>query len=283
MLGSGADGHPLAPRGLLRAALRGAGRPPGRVAAAGLAGEADRARHGHATVRIATTACIVPNEYDLHLHPADFATFASYRGSLEDDLAHRVLSRARHERYTPGRPPAGPHPVRPVGPAAGRPRGGQRRRRRGRARSRDDKPVPASSDTVVFARPGARGAAPDSAQRAYLLVQDRWRAAGPVRPGRRADQHRPRQRQRRDRRRRAGQPPPLPAQAAARRLQLRRPGQPQRLVRERAAGQRDRAGAGRRDPHRHRRRSSSRCADDRGGPPDPAPRPAARRSWASST
>ncbi len=43
---------------------------------------------------------IVPNEYTLHLNPADFETFASYRGSLEDDLAHRVLSRARHERYT---------------------------------------------------------------------------------------------------------------------------------------------------------------------------------------
>ena len=43
---------------------------------------------------------IVPNEYTLHLNPADYEAFASYRGSLEDDLAHRVLSRARHERYT---------------------------------------------------------------------------------------------------------------------------------------------------------------------------------------
>src|SRR5919106_2666026 len=43
---------------------------------------------------------IVPNHYDLHLHPADYAAFESYRSSLEDDLAHGVLSRARHERYS---------------------------------------------------------------------------------------------------------------------------------------------------------------------------------------
>jgi FhaA, N-terminal domain/FHA domain len=42
---------------------------------------------------------IVPNDYELHLHPADFASFAAYRASLEDDLAHGVLTRARHERY----------------------------------------------------------------------------------------------------------------------------------------------------------------------------------------
>src|ERR671921_212248 len=43
---------------------------------------------------------IVPNQYDLHLHPSDYAAFSSYRGALEDDLAHGVLARARHERYT---------------------------------------------------------------------------------------------------------------------------------------------------------------------------------------
>lgn len=42
---------------------------------------------------------IVPNEYELHLHSTDFEAFASYRASLEDDLAHGVLTRARHERY----------------------------------------------------------------------------------------------------------------------------------------------------------------------------------------
>jgi hypothetical protein len=43
---------------------------------------------------------IVPNQYDLHLNPADFAAFASFRASLEDDLAHGILSRVRHERYS---------------------------------------------------------------------------------------------------------------------------------------------------------------------------------------
>ena len=36
---------------------------------------------------------------------------------------------------------------------------------------RDDRPVPASPDTVVFARPDANAAPPDSAQHAYLLVK----------------------------------------------------------------------------------------------------------------
>ncbi|HEY7463775.1 MAG TPA: DUF3662 and FHA domain-containing protein [Candidatus Limnocylindria bacterium] len=113
---------------------------------------------------------IVPNQYDVHLHPSDFAGFESYRASLEDDLAHRVLSRARHERYTlVARPrvhivsdPAVPR--RDVRVAAnvvdeeGR-------------RTREGEPLPASSDTMIFARPGHEVAAPDSAQRAYLLVK----------------------------------------------------------------------------------------------------------------
>jgi hypothetical protein len=112
---------------------------------------------------------IVPNQYDLHLHPVDFAAFESYRGSLEDDLAHRVLSRARHERYTLVARPR----VRIVSDPAV-----PRRDVRVAAnvvddagdRMRDDQPVPVSSDTMVFARPGHEVAAPDSAQRAYLLV-----------------------------------------------------------------------------------------------------------------
>ena len=43
---------------------------------------------------------LVPNHFDLHLHPSDYAGFESYRSALEDDLAHRVLARARRERYT---------------------------------------------------------------------------------------------------------------------------------------------------------------------------------------
>ena len=42
---------------------------------------------------------IVPNRYELHLNPADYATFESYRASLEDDLAHGVMARARRARY----------------------------------------------------------------------------------------------------------------------------------------------------------------------------------------
>jgi FHA domain-containing protein len=112
---------------------------------------------------------IVPNHYDVHLNPADFAAFESYRGSLEDDLAHRVLNHARHERYTlvarprvrivedPGVPRRDIRVAANVADDEGR-------------RQREDEPLPASSDTVVFARPGHEVAAPDSAQRAYLLV-----------------------------------------------------------------------------------------------------------------
>jgi hypothetical protein len=112
---------------------------------------------------------IVPNQYVVHLNPADYAGFESYRGSLEDDLAHRVLNRARHERYSLVARPR----VRIVSDAAV-----PRRDIRIAAnvvddegrRAHDDEPLPASSDTMVFARPGHEIAAPDSAQRAYLLV-----------------------------------------------------------------------------------------------------------------
>ena len=43
---------------------------------------------------------LVPNQFELHLHPADYEGFASYRSALEGDLEHRVLARARRERYT---------------------------------------------------------------------------------------------------------------------------------------------------------------------------------------
>jgi hypothetical protein len=112
---------------------------------------------------------IVPNQYDLHLNPADYAAFESYRGSLEDDLAHRVLSRARHERYTLVARPR----VRILSD-----KGVARRDIQIAAnvvddegsRLRDEGPAPASSDTMVFARPGHEVAPPDSAKRAYLLV-----------------------------------------------------------------------------------------------------------------
>ena len=113
---------------------------------------------------------IVPNHYDLHLHPSDFAAFASYRSALEDDLAHGVLARARHERYT----------------LVARPRvaiQSDDATRRGEIRvaanvvdergdrMRDATPMPASSDTMII-DPPATGA-PESARRAYLLVSTR--------------------------------------------------------------------------------------------------------------
>jgi len=114
---------------------------------------------------------IVPNHYDLHLHPADYAAFASYRSSLEDDLAHGVLSRARHERYSLVARPR----VRIVSDD-----GTRRGEIRVAANVADDRgervdeamPMPASSDTMVFERPGGADA-PDSARRAYLLVSTR--------------------------------------------------------------------------------------------------------------
>ena len=113
---------------------------------------------------------IVPNQYDLHLHPSDFAAFASYRSSLEDDLAHGVLARARHERYTLVARPR----VELIADESVR-RGEIRVAanvvdERG-SRMRDTGPQIASSDTMVFDRPTA--ASPDSARRAYLLVSTR--------------------------------------------------------------------------------------------------------------
>ena len=114
---------------------------------------------------------IVPNQYDLHLNPADFAAFASFRASLEDDLAHGILSRVRHERYSLVARPR----VRIVS---------DEETRRGEIRVaanvvdergdrvRDAQPMPASSDTMVFSRPGGEQA-PESARRAYLLVSTR--------------------------------------------------------------------------------------------------------------
>ena len=113
---------------------------------------------------------IVPNHYDLHLHPSDFAAFASYRSALEDDLAHGVLARARHERYT----------------LVARPRvaiQSDDATRRGEIRvaanvvdergdrMREATPMPASNDTMVIDAPAT--GAPESARRAYLLVSTR--------------------------------------------------------------------------------------------------------------
>ncbi|HET6380486.1 MAG TPA: DUF3662 and FHA domain-containing protein [candidate division Zixibacteria bacterium] len=114
---------------------------------------------------------IVPNRYVLHLNPQDYAGFESYRTSLEDDLAHGVLARARRERYTLVARPR----VRLVADNSV-PRGDIRVAAsvvdEEGARLRTDTPLPASSDTMVLARPGSEAAAaPESARRAYLLVR----------------------------------------------------------------------------------------------------------------
>ena len=49
--------------------------------------------------RFGEEGVIVPNRYAVHLNPADYAPFDAYHGSLEDDLAHDVLTRARREGY----------------------------------------------------------------------------------------------------------------------------------------------------------------------------------------
>jgi hypothetical protein len=110
---------------------------------------------------------IVPNQYVLHLNPTDFAAFESYRAALEDDLAHGVLTRARHERYTLVARPR----VHLNADRATR-RGDIRVAARvvddaGQRRHREDA-APVTSDTVVLST--REGAAPESARRAYLLV-----------------------------------------------------------------------------------------------------------------
>ena len=134
-----------------------------------LAKRIERAMDTNKTYRDA--GVIVPNQYALHLHPADFAAFASYRSSLEDDLAHGILARARHERYTLVARPR----VEIMSDDATR-RGEIRVAanvvdERGE-RLPEASPMPASSDTIIFDRPRAADA-PDSARRAYLLVSTR--------------------------------------------------------------------------------------------------------------
>lgn len=147
-----------------------AGRLGARLQPVTLAKRIERAMDTNKSFR--DTGVIVPNHYDLHLHPIDYAAFESYRGALEDDLAHGVVARARRERYTLVARPR----VRIMTDEATR-RGEVRVAanvvdERG-ARLREAQPMPASSDTMVFDRPAAAASAPDSATRAYLLVSTR--------------------------------------------------------------------------------------------------------------
>jgi len=113
---------------------------------------------------------IVPNRYDLHLHPADFAGFEPYRGSLEDDLAHGAMARARRERY---HLVAKPTVTLVADPAV--PRGDVRVA--ANVVDSEAQPLPEpmpeqpSPHTMVFTRTGEERATPDSAARAFLLVR----------------------------------------------------------------------------------------------------------------
>lgn len=115
---------------------------------------------------------IVPNQYALHLHPSDYAGFASYRNALEDDLAHGVMARARHERYTlVARPRVTLVPdeatrrgeIRVAANVVDE-HGGQQRE--------VQRQVAAGSDTMVLEAPAGTDA-PDSARRAFLMVSTR--------------------------------------------------------------------------------------------------------------
>lgn len=150
--------------------------PAGRLGASiqpvSLAKRIERAMDTNKTY--AQAGVIVPNQYDLHLHPNDYAAFDTYRTALEDDLAHGVLARARHERYTLVARPR----VRILSDGATR-RGEIRVAANvvddqgGRSRTpMSAAEVPSGADTMVFSPPAA-AVAPDSARRAYLLVSTR--------------------------------------------------------------------------------------------------------------
>ena len=113
---------------------------------------------------------VVPNRYELQVHPDDYARFASYRSSLEDDLAHEALTRARQRDY---RLVARPRVT--VMPADGVPRGEVRVAASVTDEEADSTPQPeappATVDTMVLARTGHEMAPPASAGRAFLVVQ----------------------------------------------------------------------------------------------------------------
>jgi Protein of unknown function (DUF3662)/FHA domain len=113
---------------------------------------------------------IVPNRYDLHLHPADFAAFEPFQGSLEDDLAHGAMARARRERYHLVARPT----VRLVADHSV-PRGDVRVAANvvddGADRIAEPAPPQPSTHTMVLDRPGPAASPADSASRAFLLVR----------------------------------------------------------------------------------------------------------------
>ena len=117
--------------------------------------------------RFSEGGVIVPNRYAVHLNPADYAPFDAYHGSLEDDLAHDALTRARKLGY---RLVARPRVVLKPDPMV--PRGEVRVA----AAVADEEATPAAvpadpTNTSILARPGHAVPEPESASRAYLVVQ----------------------------------------------------------------------------------------------------------------
>ncbi len=117
--------------------------------------------------RFSGEGVIVPNRYVLHLNPADYAPFEAYHGSLEDDLAHDALTRARRLGY---RLLARPTVILESDPAVPR---GEVRIAASVADDAEATPDPAvvSSETSVLARPGYVVPGPDAPSRAHLVVQ----------------------------------------------------------------------------------------------------------------
>ncbi len=117
--------------------------------------------------RFSGEGVIVPNRYVLHLNPADYASFEAYHGSLEDDLAHDALTRARRLGY---RLLARPTVLLESDPAVPR---GEVRVAASVADDAEATPDPAvvRSETSVLARPGYAVPGPDAPARAHLVVQ----------------------------------------------------------------------------------------------------------------
>ena len=144
--------------------------------------------------RFGEDGVIVPNRYVLHLSPTDYQAFEAYHGSLEEDLAHEVLTRARREGYRlMARPrvtlqPDGLVPRGEVRVAAAVADADAPVRRR--------REVPPDA-TSVYAR-RSRGSGASRRRSGLPRGPDRWGRRRPVRPRRRADRDRARRRQRRD-------------------------------------------------------------------------------------
>jgi hypothetical protein len=117
--------------------------------------------------RFGEDGVIVPNRYVLHLSPSDYASFEAYQASLEEDLAHDVLTRARREGY---RLMARPRVI--LQPDGLVPRGEVRVAASvADADASAEAAQPLPDATSVLARAGHAVPDPNTAARAFLVVQ----------------------------------------------------------------------------------------------------------------